>query len=94
MPRPARAEKLYQVRYLLTRTQIRKVQEMGGTEWLRQLISKTQKSRYGRDPIAHIRAMRARNRDIVHSALSTKELAEKYKLSVKRVQQIRREHKE
>ncbi|CAB4140553.1 hypothetical protein UFOVP669_44 [uncultured Caudovirales phage] len=94
MPRAKPPEKLFPVTYRLTRKQIRKVTQMGGVAWLRDLISKTQASRYGRDPVEHIRALAERNRDIVESDLPTKELAAKHKLSVKRVQQIRREHRE
>ena len=79
--------------YRLTRTQIRKVQEMGGVIWLRRLISKTQKSRAGRDPVENIQALTARNRDIVTSPAPSRALADFYKLSIKRVQQIRREHR-
>lgn len=93
MPRPKPPEELIPVTYRLTRKQIRKVKQMGGVAWLRDLIGKTQASKFGRDPIEFIRSMSARNADIVSSTLSTKELAEKHTLSVKRVQQIRREYK-
>ena len=93
MPRAKPPEQLIPVYYRLTRTQIRKVQEMGGVAWLRELISKTQKSRHGRDPVQHIRDVARRNADIVNSPASSQSMADFYNLSIKRVQQIRREHR-
>jgi len=94
MPRAKPPEELFPVTYRLTRTQIRKVQEMGGVTWLRQLISKTQKSKHGRDPVEHIRAMAQRNVDIVAAKYSNAVLAKLHNLSIKRVQQIQREHRD
>ena len=91
---PNSPERLYITSYRLTRTQIRKVKEMGGSAWLRALISKTQFTNHGRDPIEYKRMIAARNRDIATSPLTTRELAAKHRLSMKRVQQIKRQHRE
>lgn len=93
MPRAKPSEQLFPVAYRLTRTQIRKVQEMGGVAWLRNLISATQKSRHGRDPVQYIRDIARRNAHIVSSPSSSRSMADYYNLSIKRVQQIRREHR-
>jgi hypothetical protein len=93
MPRPRPPDELFPVTYRLTRAQIRKVQSMGGVKWLREMIGKTQASKNGRDPIENIRAMAERNRQIVESDLPSRTLAGIHNLSIKRVQQIRREHR-
>jgi len=87
-----RRDELYPITYELTRNQIRKVDEMGGVQWLRDLISKTQKSRHGRDPVQHAAAMKARDHDIVTSAKHAKQLAFEYNLSPSRVNAIRRQY--
>jgi hypothetical protein len=89
MPRPKPPEELFPVSFRLTRNQIRKVQTMGGVEWLREKISGTG----WRDPVEHMRALSARNKSIASSALPSKMLAQVHKLSIKRVQQIKREHR-
>lgn len=93
MPRPKPPEELFAVSYRLTRTQIRKVQSMGGAPWLREMISKAEAAKTGRDPVEHMRKLSARNKHIGMSTIDTKTLAEMYKLSIKRVQQIRREQR-
>lgn len=90
MARPKPPEELFPTTYRLTRTQIRKVQSMGGVAWLREMISKAQASRACRVPADHARSIRARNEHIAHSGLPSADLAAKYKLSIKRVQQIKR----
>ena len=45
MARPKPPEELFPTTYRLTRTQIRKVQSMGGVAWLREMISKAQTRR-------------------------------------------------
>lgn len=89
MPRPKPPEKLFPVTIRLTRNQIRKKQEMGGNPWLRELISSVK----WKDPIAHTRAKIARNKAIAASTLANAAVAEEVKLSVQRVRQIKREHK-
>ena len=93
MPRPRPPEELFTYALRLTRSQIRKVKTLGGSAWVRELISKAQATHHGRDSIEHVRAIAARNRDIGESDTPTKELAAKYLLSVKRVQQIRRQYR-
>ena len=92
MPRPRPPEELFSYNVRLTRTQIRKIEEMGGPPWLRELISKSQKSRHGRDPVDYIRNMRARNWAIGRSAKTSDELAALYKLSRQRVNAIKRQY--
>lgn len=92
MARPKPPEELFPATYRLTRTQIRKVQSMGGVAWLREMISKAQASRACRTPIDNTRTIRARNDHIAESGLPSAELAAKYKLSIKRVQQIRKQY--
>lgn len=90
MPRPKPSEELFPTSYRLTRTQIRKVKRMG-VAWLRELISNapTEKKQ---SPVDRLRAIKLRDTDICSSTLTTQELADKYTLSIKRVQQIRRNH--
>jgi hypothetical protein len=82
---------LFPVTYRLTRTQIRKVQSLGGVAWLRKMISKAEAAKSGRDPVEHMRAVASRNRDIGESILSNEALAGLYRLSVQRVRQIRKQ---
>jgi hypothetical protein len=91
MPRPKPPEELFPVSYRLTRTQIRKVQSMGGVAWLRKMISKAEAAKNGRDPVEHVRAIAKRNQDIGRSGFSTEVLALTYNLSVQRVRQIRKQ---
>ena len=94
MPRRKPSEYLFPVTYRLTRKQIRKVQSMGGVEWLRTWLSKTQASRHGRDPVEHVRALKARNARIVADPRSAKELVAEIKLSCQQINAIRRVHRE
>ena len=93
MSRIGRPEKLHTFYHQLTRTQARKVAVMGGSAWLRKLISDARAARTGVDYIDLLRARAARDKDIVSSTKPSWELAADYKLSIKRVQQIRREHR-
>lgn len=92
MPRPKPLEKKFPYTYRLTRKQGRKVTQMGGAEWLGTLISKAQATKHGRCPVTHVQKLKARNLDIASSALTTEELATKYKLSLQRVRQIRKQY--
>lgn len=92
MKNPPRENKLYSVNYRLTRSQIRKVEEMGGVPWLRELISKSQKSRHGRDPVAFIRHMKHRNVQIALDPRPATQLVSQHKLSVQRIRAIRRQY--
>ncbi len=92
MPRPAPPEQLFPVTYRLTRKQLRKVQEMGGVAWLRETISSYQPRRV-RQTVEAYRQRAERDRAIAASTEETRVLADRYKLSMKRVQQIRREHR-
>jgi signal recognition particle GTPase len=85
-------ERLIAAHYLLTRKQIRKVSEMGGSAWLGKIISEYVPTQQ-RTTIEAIRAKVERNRDIIHNGLTSRECAKKHNLSIKRVQQIRRESK-
>lgn len=89
MARPKPPEELFPVTYRLTRRHIRRVQAMGGVSWLRELLSKTP-PRASRVPADHAKEVRARNEHIAKSGQPSAALAEKYKLSIKRVQQIRK----
>lgn len=60
---------------------------------MRTLISGAKATRHGRDPVEHIQDMAVRNKAIAESPLLGRELAEKFKLSKERVNQIRREHR-
>ena len=62
-----------------------------GVAWLRELISNAATDQK-QSPVERLRAVKIRDLDICNSTLNTRELAEKYTLSVKRVQQIRRNH--
>lgn len=89
MPRPRPAEQLFNVSIRLTRNQMRKMHEKGGAAWLRKLISRSKWD----SQVEHWKAVSERNKTIVASALPNKELAVLHHLSVKRIQQIKREHK-
>jgi hypothetical protein len=93
MPRPKPPEELFPVTYRLTRNQIRKVQSAGGVVWLRKMISTIEAAKVGRDPVERLRQLAQRNRYIGMSDLPSRHLAEEYKLSIKRVQQIRRQQR-
>lgn len=92
MPRTKPTEILYPVTYRLTRTQIRKVQEMGGVAWLRQMISKTEKTKYGRSAVEYAREIRKRNDAIAADPRPTKELIPIYRLSKQQINAIRRQY--
>lgn len=92
MPRPKPPEQLFVYPVRLTRTQIRKVQEMGGPAWLRQLISKTQRTKNGLPTIDNLRNTRARNWAIGRSEKTSDELAALYKLSRQRINAIKRQY--
>lgn len=92
MPRRG-PEKKYPYNVRLTRQQIAKIKSMGGPEWLRYIISHTQSTKFGRDPVTFIQAKAQRNKFIAESSASSALLAATYNISTKRVQQIRREHK-
>ena len=68
---------------------MRKMHEMGGAPWLRKLISGSKWA----SQVEHWKAVGERNKAILASALPNKELAVLHNLSVKRVQQIKREHR-
>lgn len=90
MPRPKPPEQLFSYNVRLTRSQIRKIESMGGPDWLRRLISKTQATHCKRDPVDYIRNMKARNWAIARSTKTSDELAALYKLSRQRVNAIKR----
>lgn len=92
MPRPKPPEELIIFNIRLTRTQIRKVKEMGGPAWLRELISKSQKTKHGLSSIDRIRNTKARNWAIGRSEKTSTELAALYKLSRQQINAIKREY--
>lgn len=92
MPRPKPPEELIAVTYRLTRTQIRKVQEMGGVEWLRLLISSTKRTKHPRTSLEYKRLIGVRNASISADTRSTKEVAASYKLSTKQINKIKRQY--
>jgi hypothetical protein len=92
MSRPKPPEELFVYNIRFTRQQIRKIKENGGPDFLRRLVSKYKKPGNECDAVARLRTIRERNEDIANSGLDTKVLAKKHTLSVKRVQQIRREY--
>lgn len=89
MPRPKPPEQLLPVAYRLTRTQIRKVQEMGGVAWLRELISSYQPRRV-RSTLLAYRQLSERDRAIAESTEPSAVLAKRYNLSRERIDQIRK----
>lgn len=89
MPRPRPPEELVTVGYRLTRSQARKVQQMGGPTWLRQLISSASPGEH-RDPVEHLRFLSARNKALAADPRPTKELIHEYKLSKQQINAIRR----
>ena len=65
---------------------------MGGVEWLRELVAKTQKSKHGREPMSYIQQLKARNEAIAADPRPAKELAKIHKLSAQRVNAIRKQY--
>lgn len=92
MPRPKPEEPLFPFSVRFTRNQLRKIQQMGGGAWLRDMVSKTQASKHGRDPVLHVKTLKERNLHIASSDLQTQVLASKYNLSVQRVRQIKKQY--
>lgn len=93
MPRPKPPEALYPRSFRFTRKQLLKIEQMGGGKWLRALVSKTQASRHGRDPIAHARALKARNLKIAADRRPSQDVAQEHKLSRQQVNAIRRQYR-
>lgn len=91
MPRPRPPERLRTYAVRLTQRQWAKVQELGGAEFLRELIAKHKPVR-GRS-FEHIKWIKLRNAAICAHPGTCVEVAKLYHLSPSRVSHIRNQHR-